>query len=153
MFAGRERDLAAMHQRMATLMRAEGLPYGDRSYTYNSRLAQELGKWADARGVDAIHDVLYQAYFVDNRNLSNIDELVRLAGMVELPPDDAREVLETRRFKEAVDADWVKSQRYGVTAVPTFVVGQRVVVGAQPYAVLEQLVSGAGATRLAGLRS
>jgi len=36
-----------MYQRMKALMDAEGLPYGKRTYTYNSRLAQELGKWAD----------------------------------------------------------------------------------------------------------
>ena len=58
-----------MNQRMVELMRAEGLPYGERTHTYNSRLAQELGKWADACGVEAIHDILYRAYFVENRNI------------------------------------------------------------------------------------
>jgi len=49
-------------------------------------------------------------------------------------------VLEKRTFKEAVDADWNLSRQYGITGVPTFVVGTRGVVGAQPYEVLEQLV-------------
>ena len=39
MFAGRGVDLPAMHRQMADLMRAERLPYGDRTHTYNSRLA------------------------------------------------------------------------------------------------------------------
>ena len=153
MFAGRGVDLQAAHQRMADLMRAEGLPFGDRTLTYSSRLAQELGKWADSRGVDALHDVLYRAYFVDNCNISDIDELVRLAEVVDLPPDEARNVLVERRFKEAVDTDWVKSQQYGITGVPTFVAGQRGVVGAQPYEVLEQLVVTAGATQSDALPS
>ncbi len=55
----------------------------------------------------------------------------------------AREVLEKRTYKDAVDADWEKSRRYGVTGVPTFVVGNRGVVGAQPYEALEELVKGA----------
>ncbi len=121
-------------------MRAEGLPYGDRTHTYNSRLAQELGKWADSCGVDAIHDVLFRAYFVDNVNISDGDQLVALAASAGLPSDEARQVLTDRTFKAAVDADWAKSQQYGITGVPTFVVGARGVVGAQPYEVLEQLV-------------
>lgn len=133
--------MPAMHQRMADLMRAEGLPYGERTHTYNSRLAQELGKWADSRGAGVVHDLLYRAYFVDNVNISDIDQLVAVAQAAGLPPDETRDVLRERRFKPAVDADWVKSQQYGVTGVPTFVVGTRGVVGAQPYEVLEQLVT------------
>ncbi len=147
LFAGRGVDLAAMHRRMADLIRAEGLPYGERTHTYNSRLAQELGSWADTRGVQAIHDVLYRAYFVDNRNIADIDELVRLAQSAGLPSDEAREVLVERRAKEAVDADWAKARRYGITGVPTFVAGNRAVVGAQSSKVLEQLVRTAGAAR------
>ena len=56
-------------------------------------------------------------------------------------------MVKERRFKEAVDADWQKSRQYGVTGVPTFVSGKHVVVGAQPYDVLEELVSTAGAVR------
>jgi hypothetical protein len=32
---------------MRGLMEQEGLPYDERTHSYNSRLAQELGKWAD----------------------------------------------------------------------------------------------------------
>ena len=135
-----------MHRRLADLMRAEGLPYGERTHTYNSRLAQELGKWADAQpGFDAIHDVLYRAYFVEYRNIGDVDELVKVAQSVGLPADAARKVLTDRSFADAVDADWEKSRRYGITGVPTFVTGEHHVVGAQPYKVLEQLLNGAGA--------
>jgi predicted DsbA family dithiol-disulfide isomerase len=66
---------------------------------------------------------------------------------VGLPADEARQVLEERRFSDAVDADWQKSHRYGVTGVPTFVADKNGVVGAQPYEVLQQLVEKAGAPR------
>ena len=49
LYAGRNVDPEAMYQRMKGLMDAEGLPYGRRTHTYNSRLAQELGKWADTQ--------------------------------------------------------------------------------------------------------
>jgi predicted DsbA family dithiol-disulfide isomerase len=130
-----------MQAQMRARMQAEGLPYGDRKMTYNSRLAQELGKWADTQpGGEAIHDALFRAYFVEGRNIGDPEVLVQVAESVGLPAEKAREVLESRSFKAAVDADWQKSREYGVTGVPTFVSAGRGVVGAQPYEVLAQLV-------------
>lgn len=149
-YAGRNIDPEAMYQRMKGLMDAEGLPYGKRTHSYNSRLAQELGKWADTQpGGAAIHDALYKAYFVEARNIGDLEILVEIAVSVGLPADEARAVLTERRFKDAVDADWAKSHAYGVTGVPTFVAARYGVVGAQPYEVLEQLVEKAGAPRRA----
>ncbi|MND03450.1 DSBA-like thioredoxin domain protein [compost metagenome] len=69
-----------------------------------------------------------------------MEVLVEIAASVGLPADGAREVLEKRTHQAAVDADWEKSRQYGVTGVPTFVIGRNGVVGAQPYEALEQLV-------------
>ena len=141
LFAGRNLDLEAMYAQMKAHMDAEGLPYGKRTMTYNSRLAQELGKWADTQpGGEAIHDALFRTYFADARDISRPEVLLEIAGRVGLPVEAAREVLEQRRFREAVDADWALSRRYGITAVPTFVAGRHGVAGAQPYEVLEQLL-------------
>src|SRR5215470_19095324 len=149
-YASRNIDPEASYQRMKGLMDAEGLPYGRRAHSYNSRLAQELGKWADTQpGGAALHDVLYKAYFVDGRNIGDPELLVELAASVGLPADEARAVLAERRFKDAVDADWAKSRQYGVTGVPTFVANRYGVVGAQPYDVLAQLLEKAGAARRA----
>jgi predicted DsbA family dithiol-disulfide isomerase len=146
LFAGRGVDRKAMHAQMKARMDAEGLPYGERSMTYNSRLAQELGKWADTQpGGEALHDALFRAYFVEARDISRPDVLLDVANKVGLPTDGAREVLEQRTFKDAIDQDWALSRQIGVTAVPTFVVGRYGVVGAQPYEVLEQLVRKAAA--------
>jgi predicted DsbA family dithiol-disulfide isomerase len=146
LFAGRNVDRKAMHAQMKARMDAEGLPYGERTMTYNSRLAQELGKWADTQpGGEALHDALFRAYFVEGRDISRPEVLLEIAADVGLSVDGAREVLERRTFKEAVDADWALSRRYGITGVPTFVAGRYGVVGAQPYETLEELVRKAAA--------
>ncbi len=147
-YAERGLDPEAMYQRMKGLMDAEGLPYGRRTHTYNSRLAQELGKWADTQpNGEALHDALYRAYFVDARNIGDPAVLLDVVAKVGLSVDEARAVLEDRRFSDAVDADWEKSRRYGVTGVPTFVASRQGVVGAQPYEVLVQLMDAAGAKK------
>ena len=149
LYAGRNVDPEAMYARMKGLMDAEGLPYGRRTHTYNSRLAQELGKWADTQpgGGAAYHDAAYRAYFVDARNIGDPEVLLDIVEKVGLDLAEARKVLDERRFKDAVDADWQKSASYGVTGVPTFVAARYGVVGAQPYEVLVQLVERAGAAK------
>ena len=141
-------DPDAAFARMKGLMDAEGLPYGRRSHTYNSRLAQELGKWADTQaGGEPLHEALYKAYFVEARNIGDVEVLMQIVQAVGLDVDEARAVLAEGRFKDAVDQDWARSRQYGITGVPTFVSGGYGVVGAQPYEVLEQLLEKVGAQR------
>jgi len=130
---------------MKGLMDAEGLPYGKRERTFNSRLAQELGKFGDERGVPQIHDALYRAYFVEGSNIAKLPVLINEATSVGIPADEARDVLTERRLRAAVDEDWARSRQLGVTGVPTFVIGRKGLVGAQPYEDLEELVRSAGA--------
>ena len=147
LFAGRNLDLESMHARMQSLMEAEGLPYNERTHTFNSRLAQELGKWADTQpGGDAVHDALYRAYFVEGLNIGNVDVLVEKAVSAGLSGEEARQVLIERRFQDAVDRDWSRSKFLGVRGIPTFASGMDLLVGAQPYEMLERFVRAAGAS-------
>jgi len=146
MFGRSAAEVEARNADMKARMDAEGLPYGRRTHTYNSRLAQELGAWAGTQpGGWEIHDALYKAYFVDGRNLADQDVLLDVARSVGLAEDEARAVLEERRFKDAVDADWAKSRENGITGVPSFLAGDGEVFGAQPYEYLERLLLNAGA--------
>ena len=146
-------DAAAIQQKNADMksrMDAEGLAYGVRTHTYNSRLAQELGTWAESQdGGDAIHDALFKAYFVDTKNVADIDVLLNVVESVGLDMSAASDVLANRSFKDAVDEDWAKSRQYGVTGVPTYVIGQAGVVGAQPYEAIERLITEAGVSKAA----
>jgi predicted DsbA family dithiol-disulfide isomerase len=125
-----------------------GLPWGLRTRTYNSRRAQELGKWAEALGQgDEFHQAVFQAYFADGRNIAKISVLKEIAGTIALDGRMAEQALAERTFQAAVDRDWEYARTCGITAVPTFQVDGRIVVGAQPYQALEDLVRAAGANR------
>jgi predicted DsbA family dithiol-disulfide isomerase len=149
LYAGRGTDPDEMYRQMKERMEAEGLPYGKRTHTYNSRKAQELGKWVDTQdNGDALHDALYRAYFVDTKNIGDIDVLVEIADANGFDGAEVRQILEDGKFSAAVDEDWAKSRAYGVTGVPTYVAGGFGVVGAQPYEALEQLMSEVGAVKV-----
>ena len=125
-----------------------GLPLGKRKKTYNSRLAQELAKWAESMGRgDLFNEAVFRAYFVDGENIGKVDILAALAKSIGLPEEEAKSVLESRTFKEAVDSDWSRSHALGITAVPTFFIDDRVVVGFQAYEVLEEFARACGALK------
>lgn len=143
LFAGRPAgQIEAMRQQMRERMAEAGLPYGDRTMTYNSRLAQELGAWADTVDPgEKLHDHLFRAYFVDNRNIGDKEVLVTIAGEAGLDQAEARRVLNNRLFSEYVNRDWQRAWEAGVTGVPTFTAKDLYVVGCQPYEVLVRFVA------------
>ncbi len=55
LFADRPVDVRDLVQQLRKTALDLGLPFGDRTMTYNSRLAQELSKWAAAEGLEAVY--------------------------------------------------------------------------------------------------
>lgn len=134
LFAGREAEIGAMQERLSLLAAAEGLQLVKRTRTYNSRLAQELGKWAESQGAgDLFRRAVYRAYFVDGINISVADELAQIAASVGLSADDAHVVLATRSFGAEVDADWQRAGELRINAVPTHLCGARRLTGFSSY--------------------
>ena len=141
LFRERGYDIQSMKQHMSALMTEENLAYGNRSHTYNSRLAQELAKWGESfpEG-EALNLKIFEAYFAEGRNLAEPEVLLDVAEVAGLPLETAEEVIRQRSFRDAVDTDWKRAHELGVTGVPTFVSGNRGLVGAQPYEALVQLI-------------
>lgn len=119
------------------------LPFGQRTMTYNSRRAQEMGKLAEAKGRgDEFHDLAFRAYFAEGRNIAEEPVLKDIAARAGLDPEQAWSALQSGAYAPAVDADWRYSRECGVTAVPSFLMHGRMLVGAQPYPRLAGLVQG-----------
>jgi len=118
-----------------------GLALGDRKRTYNSRLAQEVGLWAETKGHGhKFHMEAFKAYFVEGKNIAQKDVLLNLIENSGLDPEEGKTIIENREFSDAVDSDWELSRAKGVTAVPSFFFGLDRLVGAQPYEALEKLL-------------
>ena len=121
------------------------LPFGKREKTFNSRMAQELGKFAEQEGKgDDFHHSVFRAYFADGLNIGLPSTLAAISAKVGLDSEPVQEVLEKRLFKEAVDKDWTRSYQMGITAVPTFMMNGMSVAGAQPYEKLVQMMEAHG---------
>jgi predicted DsbA family dithiol-disulfide isomerase len=135
--------------RLEQAAREAGLPFlMERKMTYNSRLAQELSKWAEIQGMgEMFHKTLFQAYFVEGLNIGKIPVLLDLVKSMELPVEEARLALEERRYRNPVDEDWARSRELNIQAVPTLILNGRALVGAHPFEKMAGFVASAGVNR------
>jgi len=141
-FAGKIGNIDKMIDWMKQTASDLGLPFGDVVNIYNTRLTQELGCWAESKNnEEAFHQAAFAAYFVNGENLADRTVLENLAVSIGLEGEEAREVMDQRKFKDAVDADWKLAIDSNIKAVPTFLMGQERLVGAQPYDKLKQLMN------------
>ena len=146
--ADRPGNVEDMLHRMKKTADGLGLPFGNLKMLYNSRLAQELGFWAESKGKgDAFHMAAFNTNFVAGKNIAHIPVLLEMVHSIDLPREEARAVLESGAFREPVDHDWALSRAKGITAVPTFVLDHRKLVGAQPYEIMEQFMKQNGIKR------
>ena len=148
LFAGRPINIKQVLENLSNVAAELGLPLGKREKTYNSRMAQELGKLAEIKGYgEQFHMAAFKTYFADGLNIGLDSTLIDLGTSIGLSEIDVRDALENRTFKKAVDDDWNSSYQKGVTAVPTFRLNGMSLVGAQPYEKLVELMEAGGVNR------
>ena len=141
LFAGRM-DVPQIMAGLKDLAGTLGLAFATRTHTYNSRRAQELGKWAELQGQgDAFRAAIYAAYFAKGRNIADFDELTAICDTLDLSAQEARYILEEGLFSAAVDNDWNRARTIEVSSVPTHFYKNRRLVGFQDYSAFQQLVS------------
>jgi predicted DsbA family dithiol-disulfide isomerase len=134
-------NLDSIHQRLYTLMDELGLEHGQRNYTFNSTLAQELALWAATQtDSTALHKLIFRAYFVHNRNLALPEVLLDLVAAAKLDVTAASAVLQKRSFCKAVEASWERARQFQITGVPTFIAGAYQCSGFQPLQELQRFI-------------
>ncbi|WP_199614374.1 DsbA family oxidoreductase [Paenibacillus alkalitolerans] len=84
---------------------------------------------------------LFDAFFQEEQNIGNIDVLAGLAGEVGLDQKDFKSDLESRKYKEVhKQALHHAYHEANIAAVPTFVIGDKVVQGIASEENFEQMI-------------
>ncbi|BCS96376.1 hypothetical protein DSLASN_20080 [Desulfoluna limicola] len=134
LFGRSDLEMDLMVQKIQQTASQLGLPFGSVRTIYNSRLAQEVGLWAETQGKgEEFHMAAFQAYLVHKLNFAETEVLLSLVESVGLSREKALAVIEKRSFSDAVDRDWKLSRSLGITAIPTLVYEKRQLTGAHPY--------------------
>jgi predicted DsbA family dithiol-disulfide isomerase len=109
----------------------------------HTHLAFEGYQYAKEHGKgNAYNDRMFRAFFQEEQDIGNVDILVKLAGELGLDEAEYREVLESGRYREAHRKALQHAyHEANITAVPTFVVGKKVLRGVQRKETLEQAIN------------
>jgi predicted DsbA family dithiol-disulfide isomerase len=134
-------NLDGIHARLYALMDELDLRHGKRDRTFNSRLAQELAMWSDTQGDSAaLHEALFEAYFVYSRNIAEPDVLLDCVDQAGLDLAAAHQVLVERSFSDTVDKAWQRARNMKITGVPAFIAGGYMVSGFRPVADMQHFL-------------
>jgi predicted DsbA family dithiol-disulfide isomerase len=138
--------MAQARARFEQVARAEGLDYGVRTRWYNSGPAHQAALWADAHGGgEEFRRAVYRAYFAEDLNIADTEVLAGISDRLGLDTDDLRRALAEGRYRDEVERQFQLARDWGVTAVPAYVAGKYLLVGAQPYEIYRQLIETARA--------
>ena len=107
----------------------------------NSRMALYLSEFARKNGKFAeFHKLVFDAYWKDGRDIGDQDLLLSLAESLGFNRNEILEYFESEEPFNELRKSLKGLRKYGINGVPTFIIGDRVVVGAQPYEVFEKVI-------------
>ena len=108
----------------------------------NSRLALFFSEFARKKGnFDTFHKLVFDAYWKDGQDIGDQDLLLNIAESIGLDRDDILDYIESGEPFEELKKSLKELRKYGINGVPTFIIGDRIVVGAQPYDVFEKVIT------------
>ncbi|MGO5314985.1 DsbA family oxidoreductase [Bilifractor sp. LCP21S3_A7] len=115
---------------------AEGLDFRYATTLFTNTMdAHRLTKLAHSKNdpelAEMIIEALFKAYFTDNKELADKELLQKIGEDAGLDAEEVKEVLSSDKYKDEVLLDEREAARYGIHAVPFFVVGQYGISGAQ----------------------
>ena len=115
---------------------AEGLDFKYATTLFTNTMdAHRLTKLAQSKNVpelaDRVIEALFKAYFTDNKELADKELLQKIGEECGLDTEEIREVLASDKYRDEVLLDEKEAARYGILAVPFFVVGKYGISGAQ----------------------
>ena len=118
----------------------------------HSHLAFEGFQYAKEHGRGNEYNLrVLEAFFVEGRDIGDAGVLTKLAGEVGLDEREFGEALRTRKYQEAHRRALRHAyEEAGVTGVPMFVIGDRVLTGLQSREALEAAIAQASATSNSG---
>lgn len=121
-------------ENISQMGREEGLEFNYATTLFTNTMdAHRLTKYAcekDAKIGDALIEGLFKAYFSDNKELADYDVLIKAALEAGLTEEETEKVLKSDDYRDEVLLDEREAARYGIHAVPFFVVGKYGIPGA-----------------------
>jgi predicted DsbA family dithiol-disulfide isomerase len=107
----------------------------------NSRLALMISEFARKEGkFDEFHKIVFENYWKEGKDIGNINLLLDLADSVGLNKNEILDYIKSDEPLKRIQKSTDDLGRCGINGVPTFLIGGRFIIGAQPYEVFEKVI-------------
>ena len=133
---------AAIHSQVQKLSEEAGLKLNPLTGISNSRLSLQIAEFAKEKGkFKEYHEAVFRGYWQESIDIGDRKQLFSLAAQVGLDLNELESYLESGKAADKLNQHLQEVREYGINGVPTFVIGNKMVVGAQPYQVLEKVLN------------
>ncbi|MCH7521294.1 MAG: DsbA family protein, partial [Candidatus Marinimicrobia bacterium] len=144
-----EATAGAIHSHVRKLSEEAGLKLNLPSRISNSRLALQIAEFAKEKGkFKEYHEAVFRAYWQEAKDIGDREQLFSLAAEVGLDLEELEAYLESGKAADRLNQHLQEVRENGISGVPTFVIGDKMVVGAQPYeqirSVVKDVLTGVG---------
>jgi predicted DsbA family dithiol-disulfide isomerase len=132
---------AAMFSRITQLADEAGLRLEPQARVSNTRLALQVAEFAKGKGrFKEYHQAVFEAYWQRGKDIGDRKQLFSIAAKAGLDLKELEAYLKSGKADVKLKQYLREVRQYGIDGVPTFLIGKKIVVGAQPYEVLEAVV-------------
>lgn len=108
----------------------------------NSRLAHYISEFARKKGkFEEFHKLVLEAYWLEGKDIGDKNLLLDLAESVGLNKNEIEDYLDTDEPFKAIQQSLRELRRYGINGVPSFLIEDKLVVGAQSYEVFREVIN------------
>ncbi len=107
----------------------------------NSRLALYISEFVRDKGkFEEFHKLVMDTYWKEGEDIGDLSLLLDLAESIGLNKKEILDYIKSDKPLNKLRKSSLELHSYGITGVPTFIIGEKVVVGAQPYEVFQKVV-------------
>ena len=139
-----EQQSADNRARLVEVGEALGFAFNftDDSRMQNTFKAHQLIHLAAKKGLEEEMKLsLFKAYFTDGKDVNDQKVLVEIADAIGLDGGEVKEVLQNGKYAQAVREEEAIWMQRGIQSVPTFVIGNQGIAGAQEPATLAAFIT------------
>lgn len=102
---------------------------------------------------DEMEEALFEAHFVNGKNIADVDFLVSLAEQIGLDKEKTRKILSSDEYSYEVKQDIKEAKNMGISGVPYYILDNKYAVsGAQPVEVFENALQQTYQERIVSLQ-
>ena len=119
-------------QNLEAVTREEDIAMAEHMFTTNSKDALLLSEAAKTQGREIfydLHEKLFNAFFVDGRNIGDRDILRDLAHDCGIEGNIIESAWTEKKYQQRILTNYHEARRHEIQAVPTFIFGQRKLTG------------------------